>query len=263
MDYKNIIPFLVMPFILLAVEAGAILLSLPVQAAGITAFEDPDSVVNALVFIAILLVFTGLLLLLIKYNFKKVITYVIALSIFLTFCYIFSALVFVSMGSTLLATVVTISAAVVATIVLYSFPEWYVIDLLGILIAAGVAAIFGASLNWIPVVVLLALLAIYDAISVYKTKHMLTLADGVIDLKMPILFVIPKRRGYSYIREGIEKIEEGKERSAFIMGMGDLIMPALLVVSANVFLPGWRLFGVINIPALGAVIGSFAGLSVL
>ena len=40
-------------------------------------------------------------------------------------------------------------------------------------------------------------------------------------------------------------------------------MPSILVVSANVFLRGWRLFGVINIPALGAIIGSFAGLAVL
>lgn len=263
MDYNKIMPFLLMPLLLFAVEAGAILLSFPVQASGITAFEDPNAVVNSLIFMAILLVFTGFLLLLIKYDLKKVVSYVIAISIFLTFGYIFSSLVNFIMGTTAIATLVTLSAALIATIVLYTYPEWYVIDLMGILIAAGVASIFGVSLNVIPVVALLAILAVYDAISVYKTKHMLTLAEGVIDLKTPILFVIPKRRGYSFIREGIEKIEEGTERSAFIMGMGDLIMPTVLVVSANVFLQGWRLFGVVNIPALGAIIGSFAGLAVL
>jgi presenilin-like A22 family membrane protease len=36
------------------------------------------------------------------------------------------------------------------------------------------------------------------------------------------------------------------------------------VVSANVFiLNGWRLFGLVNLPALGAIIGSLAGLAVL
>ena len=131
----------------------------------------------------------------------------------------------------------------------------------GILIAAGVASIFGVSLDILPVVILLVLLAVYDAISVYKTKHMITLAEGVIDLKTPILFVIPKRRDYSFIRDGIGKLEEGGERAAFIIGMGDLIMPSILVVSANVFIKGWRLLGIINLPALGAIIGSLAGLA--
>jgi presenilin-like A22 family membrane protease len=58
------------------------------------------------------------------------------------------------------------------------------------------------------------------------------------------------------------------------MGMGDLIMPSILVVSANVFLKegtrilgfvikGTRIFGFINLPALGAIVGSLAGLTVL
>ena len=263
MDYKNIIPFLVMPLFLVTVEIGAILLSLPVQAAGLAAFEDPDSVANPVIFMVILLVFTGFLLLLIKYDLKKLISAVIGISIFITFVYIFSALVNMVMGATDAAFVVILILSVAAIVVLYKFPEWYVIDTLGILIAAGVASIFGVSLNILPVIVLLVILAVYDAISVYKTKHMITLAEGVIDLKTPILFVIPKKRGYSFIREGIGKLDEGTERSAFIMGMGDLIMPSVLVVSANVFLSGYRIFGMINIPALGAIIGSCAGLVVL
>ena len=263
MDYKNIIPFLVMPLLLVAVEIGAILLSLPVQAAGLAAFEDPDSVANPVIFMVILLVFTGFLLLLIKYDLKKLISAVIGISIFITFVYIFSALVNMVMGATDAAFVVILILSVAAIVALYKFPEWYVIDTLGILIAAGVASIFGVSLNILPVIVLLVILAVYDAISVYKTKHMITLAEGVIDLKTPILFVIPKKRGYSFIREGIGKLDEGTERSAFIMGMGDLIMPSVLVVSANVFLSGYRIFGMINIPALGAIIGSCAGLVVL
>ena len=263
MDIKRIIPFLVMPLLLLAVEIGSILLSLPVQAAGITAFQDPTSLENPFIFILILLVFTGFLLLLIKFKLKKVMAAIIAISIFLTFGYIFAALVPVAMGTTDLAAIVILLLSVVAMVLLYKYPEWYVIDTLGILIGAGVASIFGVSLDILPVVVLLILLAVYDAISVYKTKHMITLAEGVIDLKTPILFVIPKRRDYSFIRDGIGKLEEGGERAAFIIGMGDLIMPSILVVSANVFIKGWRLLGVINLPALGAILGSLVGLAIL
>jgi presenilin-like A22 family membrane protease len=252
-----------MPLLLLAVEIGSILISLPVQAAGITAFEDPTSLANPFIFIVILLVFTGFLLLLIKFNLKKLIAVIIGISIFLTFVYIFWALVYAVLGDSGFAQILILILSILATVLLYKYPEWYVIDGLGILIAAGVAAIFGSSLEYYLVIVLLVLLAVYDAISVYKTKHMITLAEGVIDLKTPILFVIPKRRDYSFIRDGIGKLDDGGERAAFIIGMGDMIMPSILVVSANVFLKGWRIAGIINIPALGAIIGSLAGLSVL
>jgi presenilin-like A22 family membrane protease len=263
MDLKRIIPFLVIPFLLLTVEIGALMISLPVQAAGITAFEDPSSLANPFVFILILLVFTGFLLLLIKYGKKEWLAVIIGISIFLTFVNIFSALVYAVTADQNLGVFLIIALSILATVLLYKYPEWYVIDSLGILIAAGVAAIFGSSLEWYLVVLLLVLLAVYDAISVYKTKHMITLAEGVIDLKTPILFVIPKKRDYSFIRDGIGKLEDGGERAAFIIGMGDLIMPSILVVSANVFLQGWRFAGIINLPALGAMIGSLAGLAVL
>jgi presenilin-like A22 family membrane protease len=234
-----------------------------VQAAGITAYEDPTAIENPFIFILILLVFTGFLLLLIKYGKKDWIAAIIGLSIFLTFVYIFWALVYAVIGESGFAQFIIVTLSILATVLLYKYPEWYVIDGLGILIAAGVAAIFGSSLIWYLVVLLLVLLAVYDAISVYKTKHMITLAEGVIDLKTPILFVIPKRRDYSFIRDGVGKLDDGGERAAFIIGMGDLIMPSILVVSANVFLQGWRLFGIINRPALGAMIGSLAGLAIL
>ena len=263
MDTKNLAPLIAMPLLLLAVEIGAVLLSLPVQASGIVAFENPEDLANPVWFIGILLVFTAFLLLLIKYDMKRVIAAVIGISIFLTFCYIFAAVTFAAMGETDPAMVIAFILAILATILLYKFPEWYVIDGLGILIGAGVAAIFGASLEVLPVLILLVLLAAYDAISVYKTKHMITLAEGVIDQKTPILFVIPKRKDYSFIKEGIGKLADGGERAAFIIGMGDMIMPAILVVSANVFLNGSRLGGLINFPALGAILGSVAGLVVL
>ena len=263
METKNIIPLIAMPILLLAVEIGALLLALPVQASGVVAFADPASMENPIIFIAIMLGFTALLLILIRYDMKRLIAAVIGISIFLTFIYIFMAIMYAVMGATDLATGIVLLLSILSTVLLYKYPEWYVIDALGILIGAGVAAIFGASLEVLPVIILLILLAVYDAISVYKTKHMITLAEGVMDMKTPILFVIPKRKDYSFIKEGIGKLADGGERSAFIIGMGDMIMPSILVVSANVFLKGWRLGGMINLPALGAIIGSLAGLVVL
>lgn len=285
--FRDALPVLVMPLFLIIVELGALLLAAPVQSAGLVAFEDPESVANPFIFLAIILGFTVVLLVLIKYAFKKLIAAIIGVAIFFTFCFVFAAivyglanistsgtgawwedivpavLVYSTTAETLVATALVLGLSVIAILLLYKYPEWYVIDLLGLLLAAGVASIFGASLDILPVVLLLALLAVYDAISVYKTKHMLTLAEGVMDLKTPILFVIPKKRDYSFIKEGIGKIEEGSERSAFIIGMGDLIMPAILVVSAAIFTHGTKYFGLFNLPALGAIVGSVCGLVIL
>ena len=44
------------------------------------------------------------------------------------------------------------------------------------------------------------------------------------------------------------------------MGLGDAIMPTILVVSANVFLTdAYRIAGFINIPALAAMVGTLVG----
>ena len=263
-NVKKYIPFLVMPAILVIVELGSLALSLPVQAAGLAAFQDPESVANPFIFIAILLGFTAFLLVLIKYGRKNLIAWVIGHLHLPDLClHLCRNRADCLSGPDDAEIAVMLALAVAATVLLYKYPEWYVIDALGLLLAAGVASIFGVSLGTVPVILLLVILAVYDAISVYKTKHMITLAEGVIDLKTPILFVIPKKRDYSFIKEGIGKLGDGGERSAFIIGMGDMIMPSVLVVSANVFTGGVKYFGLFNLPALGAMIGSIAGLAVL
>ena len=60
---------------------------------------------------------------------------------------------------------------------LYRHPEWYVLDLAGVLIGAGAVALLGITLGVRAVLVLLVLLTVYDVISVYGTKHMLSLAS--------------------------------------------------------------------------------------
>ncbi|NYT05297.1 MAG: hypothetical protein GKC04_02830, partial [Methanomicrobiales archaeon] len=57
-----------MPLLLLAVQAGALLLTPRVQDAGLAAFENPASFGNTLIFIGILLGFTLVLLLLIRWG---------------------------------------------------------------------------------------------------------------------------------------------------------------------------------------------------
>ena len=152
------------------------------------------------------------------------------------------------------ASIASVVLSIVITVLLYKYPEWYVVDIVGVCIAAGVSALIGISLSVVPVIVLLVLLAIYDAISVYKTKHMVDMAEGIMDLKLPIMFVIPKHLKYSFLKEDFNK---GEKHEAFFMGLGDAVMPTLLVVSANVFMTS-------NFyPVLGAILGTLIGHAVL
>lgn len=260
MDRQSLISQMGMLGLMLLVESLALILASPMREAGVMVFEDPSSMANPLLFIGILLAFTLLLLVLLRIGFRRLLTWIVIASIFFTFIYTFDAILRKIAPAWSFAGLTVVGVSALATALLFLYPEWYVIDSLGILIAAGVSSIFGISLEILPVVLLLVLLAVYDAISVYRTKHMITLATGVLEEKIPILFVIPRRSGYSFRREGIRM--EGGERGAFIMGMGDLIMPSILVVSANsagpaVFAPG------ISALALGALAGSFAGLGAL
>jgi len=110
------------------------------------------------------------------------------------------------------------------------------------------------------VIVLLIGLAVYDAISVYKTKHMIDLADTVMDLKLPILLVVPKIRHYSLIKETKslkEKLKEGEERDAFFIGLGDVVIPGILVAAVYHSPDG-------GLPiALSVMIGTLVGFTVL
>ncbi|WP_292517109.1 presenilin family intramembrane aspartyl protease PSH [Methanoculleus sp.] len=262
MQIRGWLPLLGMPLMLLAVQVIALILVIPMQAAGFVAFEDPESVANPLIFIGMLLVFTLILLLLMRIGGQRFIAVFIGFALFMTFVYIFAALSLLALGTSDLAVITTLIGAAGATALLYLYPEWYVIDILGVLISAGVASIFGISLAILPVLVLLVLLAVYDAISVYRTKHMITLAEGVIKTKAPIMVVVPKRADYSFRREGLN-IADGEERGAFVMGMGDLIMPSILVISSHTFVGAPPLLWTLSAPTIGAMAGSLAGLAVL
>jgi presenilin-like A22 family membrane protease len=244
--------------LILIVQILALFLSTPMETSGMQAFEDPTQVSNSIYYIVVILAFTLFVLIAIKYNIKWIISLFIYFAIISTLYYVFLALFnllpALSEFEAITASVI-ISAAV--TVLLYKYPEWYIVDLVGICIAGGVSALLGISLSIIPVVILLILLAIYDAISVYKTKHMVTMAEGIMDLKLPILFVIPKSSKYSFLHETFKQDEK---REAFFMGLGDAVMPTMLVVSANVFMNSneW-----ISYPVLGAMLGTLAGFAVL
>lgn len=258
MKLTTYIPLIGMAFMLLIVQLIAVALSEPFEKNEFKAFSNPEAASNAIIWIAIILIFTALIFVVIKMNKKWMIQAFILLTVVSTLYYVFFA-VFSTFLSLEINFFLTIALSVSLTTILYKFPEWYVIDITGIIIGAGAASIFGISLAIIPTLLLLILLAVYDYIAVYRTKHMIALAEGVMDLRLPILLVIPKRWDYSFLTEKFDK----EEREAFFMGLGDAVMPTILVISANTFSSAIPLIGAVNLPALCAILGTFAGFSIL
>ncbi len=249
-----------MIFFILAIQVLGLLLAQPLNSNNIRAFSNPESILNPIYYIVLIIAFTLFLLGIIRLGQRWILQTVMAIVLILTLYFVYDTTLFLFIDY---AWIVALALTSITTFIIFYYPEWFVIDAVGILVGAGAVAIFGISLTIVPVLILLILLAIYDFISVYETKHMISLAEGVVDLKVPVLFVVPRQRQYSHakwIRESSTLDSEKKleKREAYLMGLGDAVIPSTLVISANFFLAAPSI-GFVNIPALGAIIGILIG----
>ena len=274
--------------IFLLVQAGAVALAGPFESAGYRAVENPSNPTNSIAYIGAILVATAAMLAVIKFGVDWLLRGFVILSSGFISLYVFSVLappLSIVVGGAAINPL-AIGPAIVLALALLLYPEWYVIDAAGVVMGAGAAGIFGISFGLLPAIVLLSVLAVYDAISVYGTEHMLALADGVLDLKLPVVLVIPLTLSYSFLddapatdggneRESVEADggsgeastdrPDADDRDVFFVGLGDAVMPAVLVASAAVFSPAEPLFAgfALSLPALTAMIGTVCGLVVL
>src|SRR5205809_7654274 len=269
-----------MGILLVSSQLVAIALSPLFAEANFQAFPSPQDVTNTVVYLIMILVFTAIILGLVRYRRQNLAKYVILASIFVTLAFVLLLPVLIAVdyatGGTLdvdllgiVSTLLSFGLAAGLVFLLLKFPEWYVVDTIGFVTAAGVTAILGISFGILPAVLLLIALAFYDAWAVYRTKHMITLADELKSQRLPILLVIPKKAGYSFRQQKSlkEQVASGEEREAMFVGLGDLIIPGILAVSAFTFssAAGRSFLGVLpnGIIAFGTVLGSLVGFMVL
>ena len=259
-EMRDIFPGFLMGGLFVLVHSLALLVVGPFEAADMAAFENPNDPMNIVFFFSVMLLITAAILLIAKFWKKQLIKGIILGSTGFTAFYVFYPLLSFVVPAEW-SFFLSITAAAILVITLLKYPEWYVIDVCGIIVGVGAIALLGISLSIFLVIVLLIGLAVYDAMSVYKTKHMIDLADTVLDLKLPVILVIPKIRKYSLIKETKslkEKLKHDEKREAFFMGLGDIIMPGVLVASAfhNITSNGLLV-------ALSVMLGTLLGFTVL
>jgi presenilin-like A22 family membrane protease len=286
----------------LLVQVGALAMVGPFETAGYQAVEDPSDPTNSLVYIAAILVATALMLAAFKYAFERAVKAVVLLSSALVSWYVFAVVTppLVTVGP---VNVVAVALSIGVALALLVYPEWYVVDAAGVVMGIGAGALFGISFGLLPAILLLSVLAVYDAISVYGTRHMLSLAEGVMELRIPVILVVPLSLSYSLLADdfsGANEVHEGEEpaavadgdgaavddggesaagdteasddaaeptRDAFFIGLGDAVMPTVMVASGAFFSPasslGVAALPALNLPALLSMVGTFLGLGVL
>ncbi|MBA3045283.1 MAG: hypothetical protein KKH41_00915 [Candidatus Thermoplasmatota archaeon] len=285
-DYSSVVS---MGIIFLVTIILGMLLSIPFMGMGYQAFEDPNDLRIPVIYIVFILIFSGAVLFLAKKKKLGIIQGLVLFASGMTLMYVMvipytymlemmfdaSYITYHNDAFGYLLLFMSIGTAAVLTYILYKYPEWYIVDSIGIIVGAGIIAILGISLGILPLFILMIALAIYDAISVYKTKHMIDLADAVTEKHLPVVMVVPKIKNYSLKNQKSLKksLKDGGKREAMFMGLGDIVFPGCLVVSAMTFLgreiiergevigmePTLASFGV----AISTLIGSLVGYAIL
>jgi presenilin-like A22 family membrane protease len=317
---RKLLAALAIAGIFLTIQVGALALVGPFQAEGHQVVEDTGDPTISFAYVGAILVVTGIMLVALKYGGDSLLRLLIIFSGAYIGLFVFVVIapdVFtVTVGGGPVNLLAWGGALLIAA-GLYWYPEWYVIDATGIVMGIGGAGLFGINFGILPALVLLVVLAVYDAISVYGTEHMLTLASGVMEMRVPVVLVIPLTLSYSFLDaedpvedgedepeppteselrelgpEGVSDIDherlaateeemldaldddivdairaEMPDRDALYIGLGDAVIPTVLVASAAFFLDAGPTFSVAgvsaNLPALGAIAGTMAGLAVL
>ncbi|WP_435128259.1 presenilin family intramembrane aspartyl protease PSH [Halobaculum sp. D14] len=156
-------------------------------------------------------------------------------------------------------------------------PRPAVRNAVAVVAVAGAAGLFGASLDPAYAAAALVAVAAYDVYAVYGSGHMGAMADAASDLRLPSMFVVPTSDDYDdaafTVDAGDRDGAPARAPTAAILGAGDALFPALLTSSAAVHgaaaLGDWSveaapsLVPVLPAPAVGALVGSFAGFAAL
>jgi len=259
-ERKEILPLFVMGALFVLIDSLSLLATRPFEEAGIIAFENPTDPLDLVYFFSTLIVFTVIILLISRFWKKQVVQGIVLGATGLLAFYVIY-LFLISVVPELWSLVFSAVAVVLLLMLLVKYPEWYVIDACGVLLGTAAMAMLGTSLSISLVILLLIVMAVYDAVSVYQTKHMIDLADTILGLKLPVVLIIPKSRGYSLMKETKslkQKLKDQEKREASFMGLGDIVMPGTLAVSTFYNVSSNGLF-----IAISVMLGTLFGFTVL
>lgn len=182
-----------------------------------------------------LLVGTALVLLLIKFQQRKLWKAWFFLSVVVTLIISLNSWMFRFFGTVAVPSVFLYLTTVALCSILAYYkvfrPNVFIHNITEIFIYGGLAALLVPILNLFSVVVLLILVAFYDMYAVWKSKHMVAMAQFQTQEKVFAGLYIPyklKETNYGLNRERKEKIQKEKTSGSIaVLGGGDIAFPLL------------------------------------
>lgn len=138
----------------------------------------------------------------------------------------------------------------IAALILRRFAPYVAVQNITLIVAAsGIAFTIGFATSWKTMAAVLIILAIYDLVAVYGTKHMVVMFRKLLARGVYAGFIVPER-----LHGWIAKPTGVKPSEGFtLVGTGDVALPAAFVVAVAAV-------GLHH--ALGALVGTLAGLFV-
>ncbi len=167
------------------------------------------------------------------------------------FKFLLAFLIFVG-AETVFLTFVPEEAAILLAIELvilrFMWPNVFSQNLALIFAVAGISATLGLFFSFEAVLVILAVLSVYDVIAVYRTQHMITLFKGLLEKGVPFSIIVPDRAGD--VKAHVKEAQPGTGRF-LLLGTGDIAFPIVFAVAA-------LKFGVLT--SISVIFGAFVGL---
>ena len=242
----------------IVVDIAALLLVGPFIDVGLFAFGDTGDPVNVAYFVLMMISTTGFVLAIRRFSGGALVKWILRGAIGVSIFSTFYSLSWGVLGDPA-AFITSAVSALLCVLALSKWPRWYVINFVALLLGAMTTAVLGISLSPPLVSALLILLSVYDAIAVYKTRHMLGLAEVILNSGLPLVLIIPRHGGYvDGQKVTIQSGGTSGERRAFYMGLGDLIIPGCLAVSV------YSVLGISGLPVIAVIIiGTLLGFAVL
>ena len=173
---------------------------------------------NGLIFLAVFVAFTVLMV-------RFVRAARVSLSFFLAIALIAGTQFILSAW---LPSLWSIIGAVGVAGLLWRMPRVFMHDIAIMLGIGGIAGVLGLSMTPLVACALLAALSLYDVVSVYRTRHMVTLATRMMESGAVFGFLVPASvAGFLSRRD-----DALRAREVMMLGYGDIGLPLVLATSA-------------------------------
>lgn len=200
--------------------------------------DNPEDPINSIALFAYVLGFTAVLLIVIKFIKGRLLYWLFkafeSLAIFGTSVIVFAAFY----DNTI---VILFALILVALRNIYAKNLW-LRNASSVIAVAGAGALIGITLGIFPILIFMVVLAVYDLIAVFKTKHMVTLAKSIVKKNLSFTYALPTKE------------------HTFELGTGDMVIPLTFAVSVLAATKVAVSFPYYWIPPVAILLASLIGL---